>query len=124
VKKEKISKVKIFVAPKWKWVLFKKLFEEKEKQENKRLEFGLAIKKGMQLQKEHAQEMKGFIQVAVKRLNEINELVELNEIEVLKENLKELKKEFDAEIELTEAEKSSEKKAGNAFPLKPAILIE
>ncbi|MBU2477028.1 leucine--tRNA ligase [Candidatus Micrarchaeota archaeon] len=126
VKKEKISRIKIFTAPKWKWILFKKLFEEKEKTENKRIEFGTAMKKAMESEegKKHAKEVKGFVQVAVKRLNELQGFTEINEMNSLKENLEKLKKEFETEISLIEAENSSEKKAGNAFPLKPAILIE
>jgi len=121
VGKEKINRIKIFVAPEWKWNLMKKLFEEKQKQG--RIEFGFAMKKGIELEKNHSKELKGFLQVALKKLNEMQEFVELNEIEVLKENLSALKKEFDTEIELIKAEESTEKKAGNAFPLKPAILI-
>ena len=124
VKKEKISKVKIFVAPKWKWSLLKKLSEEKQKTENNRLEFGQAMKKAVELEKTHKEELKGFVQTAVRKLNETKELIELNEMQALEENRKELEEEFKAKIELIEAEKSSEKKALNAFPLKPAILIE
>ncbi len=124
--KQKISRIKIFTAPEWKWILMKKLFEEKLKQENNRIEFGFGMKKAMQTKegKQHAKEAKGFVQTAVKKLNETQELIEINEIKALKENLKKLKEKFNAEIELIEAEKSSEKKAGNAFPLKPAVLIE
>jgi leucyl-tRNA synthetase len=123
-KKERIKKIKIFVSQKWKWDLLKKLFEEKEKQENKRIEFGLAMKKAVETEKTHLKELKPFVQNAVKKVNETKELIEINEIETLKENTEELKKEFKAEIEFTQAEKSQEKKALNAFPLKPAILIE
>ncbi len=126
VKKDKIERMKIFIAPEWKWSLYKKLFKEKEKTKNKRIEFGLAMKKAMETEegKKHAKEIKGFVQVSVKKLNEAQELTEINEEKTLNENIEELKKEFNTEIELIKAEKSSEKKAGNAFPLKPAILIE
>ncbi|MFH1588610.1 MAG: class I tRNA ligase family protein, partial [Candidatus Diapherotrites archaeon] len=120
--KEKINRIKIFIAPEWKWNLMKKLFGEKQKQG--RIEFGFAMKKGIELEKNHSKELKGFLQVAVKKVNEMQEFIELNEINVLKDNINGLKKEFETEIELIKAEESSEKKAGNALPLKPAILIE
>ncbi|PIN98560.1 MAG: leucine--tRNA ligase [Candidatus Diapherotrites archaeon CG10_big_fil_rev_8_21_14_0_10_31_34] len=124
MQKEEIKRIKIFTAPKWKWILLKKLFEVKEKNENKRIEFGEAMKKAIEFDKQHAQEIKGFVMAAVKKLNEMNEFIELNEIKTLKENSGELQKEFSAEIQVIEAEKSEEKKALNAFPLKPAILVE
>ncbi len=122
-KKEEINSIKIFVAPEWKWNLYKKLFELKQKKEIKRIEFGEAMKYSAETEKKHSSELKGFVQVSVRKLNETEELIELNELKALKENLNELN-ELSKKIELIKAETSKEKKALNAFPLKPAILID
>jgi hypothetical protein len=52
------------------------------------------------------------------------ELIEVNELAVLESAKNFLEKESECKVEVAKAEKAKEGKAKNAFPLKPAILME
>ncbi len=119
-KLEKISKVKIFVAPQWKW----KALEIIKENTKERFDFGLAMKALMQKEemKKHGQEIQTFLK-AINSKQELLTLEKFDEVSVL-ENVKEnLEKEF-GEIEIIKAEDSKEAKAKNALPGKPALLVE
>jgi len=118
---EQVSKVRIFVAPKWKWAALKIVQGAcKEKPD-----FGAAMKALMSNSemKRHAAEVPVFLKTALARMNEIGELQEFDESAVLKEAAPSLSKEF-GKIEIISADDSQEPKAKNAFPAKPALLIE
>jgi leucyl-tRNA synthetase len=120
-KLEKISKVKIIVAPKWKWValqIVKEVCVEKP-------DYGSAMKSLMSNDelKKHGQEIQGFLKVVIAKLSELSDLKEFDEFALL-ENIKpQLEKEFGL-IEIEKAEDSKEAKAKNAFPAKPALIVE
>lgn len=117
----KVSKVKIFVSPEWKW----SALEIVKKACGNKPDFGAAMKALMANpeMKKHGAEIQPFLKTAINRLNEISEMEKFDEIAVLNEAKPMLEKEFGL-IEVISAEKSSEAKAKNAFPGKPALLIE
>ncbi len=120
-KLEKVSKVKLFVAPKWKW---KALGIVQKACENKP-DFGLAMKaltSDVEIKKFGA-EIQPFAKSAVNKLGELSDLHEFDEYATLNEARNALEKEFGI-IEVIHAEESKEVKAKNAFPGKPAILVE
>ncbi|MFH1545633.1 MAG: leucine--tRNA ligase, partial [archaeon] len=121
---EKPKKITVFVAEEWKWKVLLKVFKLKEKE--KRIGFGEAINEARKLKeaKEKGKELQKFVQVLVKKINEIREVIEIEEYKCIHNSKTVLEKEFNAKIELVKAGKSKEGKARNAFPLKPAILIE
>ncbi|MFA5126040.1 MAG: leucine--tRNA ligase [archaeon] len=120
-KLDKVSKVKMFVSPEWKWVAL----EIVKKACGVKPDFGVAMKALMANpeMKKHGAEIQPFLKTAINRLNEISEMEKFDEIAVLNEAKSMLEKEFGS-IEVILAEKSSEAKAKNAFPGKPALLIE
>jgi leucyl-tRNA synthetase len=119
---DNVKKVRIFVSPAWKWTaleLVKKACAE-------RPDFGAAMKFLMNdsEMKKHGAEIQPFIKTAVNRLSELEDLKVFDEVEVINEAKPELEKEFGAVIEVIKAEDSTEAKAKNAFPAKPALIIE
>jgi leucyl-tRNA synthetase len=118
---DKISKVRLFVAPKWKWKALKIVSEACQNKPD----FGAAMKALMSdnEMKSHGSEIQPLLKTALNRLAEISTLKEFDEESVLLEAKSELEKEFGT-IEIIQAEKSTEAKAKNAFPSKPALLIE
>jgi len=120
-KLEKVSKVKIFVAPQWKW----RALEIVKKAVANKPDFGAAMKALMsdaQIKKFGA-EVPAFLKTAMNRLGEISNIEKFDEVAVLNEAKPMLQKEFGS-IEIIKAEDSKEVKAKNAFPGKPALLIE
>ncbi|MFA5763319.1 MAG: class I tRNA ligase family protein [archaeon] len=120
-KLEKISKVKIIVAPKWKWdalQIVKEVCVDKP-------DFGLAMKSLMSNDemKKHGQEIQGFLKVVISKLSELSELKEFDEFALLESIKPQLEKEFGV-IEIEKAENSKEAKVKNAFPAKPALIVE
>ena len=118
---DKIKKVRLFVAPKWKWdalEIVKVACKEKP-------DFGAAMKALMSNNemKSHGAEIQNFLKTAINRLPEFMDLKEFDEVEVLNEARAEIEKEFGA-VEIIKAEDSTEVKAKNAFPGKPALIIE
>jgi len=120
-KLEKISKVKLFVAPAWKW----DALEIIKTACNARPDFGAAMKALMNdnEMKKHGAEIQPLIKTALNKLGEITQLEKFDEVSVLNEAKAALEKEFGS-IEIIRAEDSKEAKAKNAFPGKPALLIE
>jgi leucyl-tRNA synthetase len=120
-KLSKVSKVKIFVAPEWKW----RALEVIKSACNTRPDFGAAMKavtSDPDLRK-YGGEIPNFVKSAMNKLNELSQLEKFDEVSVLNEAKPLLEKEFGV-IEIIKADESTEAKAKNAFPTKPALLIE
>ena len=111
----------MFVSPDWKWdalAMIKKACEGKP-------DFGLAMKTLManKEMRAHGKEVQPFLKAVMNRFGELQDLEKFDEVAVLTEAKIALAKEF-GEIEIVKAESSSEAKAKNAFPGKPALLVE
>jgi leucyl-tRNA synthetase len=120
-KLDNVSKVKMFVSPDWKWdalAMIKKACEGKP-------DFGLAMKTLManNEMRVHGKEVQPFLKAVMNRFGELQDLEKFDEASVLEEAKSALAKEF-GEIEIIKAEGSNEAKAKNAFPGKPALLVE
>jgi leucyl-tRNA synthetase len=115
------KKIKLFVAEKWKYQLYDLLREELK---NSR-DFGKLMASIMKHEnlKQHSKDITKIIQKAMKSGVDETSGKE-KEFSALKESSDFLAKEFNAEIEVIDAEKSNEVKARNALPNKPAILVE
>ena len=120
-KLENVSKVKIFVSPKWKWDALKIVKETC----GERPDFGLAMKALMQKDnmKKHGKAVQPFLKAVMNRFGELQDLEEFDEVKTIEEIKPMLEKEF-GNIEIIKAEESQEAKAKNAFPAKPALLVE
>ncbi|MFA6064285.1 MAG: leucine--tRNA ligase [archaeon] len=117
----KVSKVKIFVAPEWKWTALEVI----KKACNTRPDFGAAIKavtSDPDLRK-YGGEIPIFVKTAMNKFNDFVLLEKFDEVAVLNEAKPVLESEFGV-IEIIKASDSTEAKAKNAFPGKPALLIE
>lgn len=119
---DNIKKVRLFVAPVWKW----DALEIVKVACKDRPDFGAAMKVLMSDNdmKKHGQEIQPFLKTAINRLPEFMDLKKFDEVEVLNEAKSKLANEFGAVIEIIKAEDSPEAKAKNAFPGKPALIIE
>ncbi|MFA5931635.1 MAG: class I tRNA ligase family protein [archaeon] len=117
----KVSKVRFFVAPEWKWTAL----EIVKNACNNKPDFGIAIKALMSdnEMKKHGAEIQPFLKTAISRLAELGDLHKFDEFSALTEAKPVLEKEFGL-IEIIRAEDSTEVKAKNAFPGKPALIIE
>ncbi|MEW6295220.1 MAG: leucine--tRNA ligase [Candidatus Diapherotrites archaeon] len=123
IKKEKLSKITIFAAEKWKWTALKKIFELKK--EGKMISYSDAMKAVLEEKevKDKAKEAAQFVQSITKKVNEMRELIKLDEFNALKEAQGEIEREFECKVEIIKAEASREEKARRALPLKPAIQL-
>ncbi|MFA6420441.1 MAG: leucine--tRNA ligase, partial [archaeon] len=106
-----VSKVKIFVAPKWKW----KGLAIVKSACNGKPDFGAAIKAVMADSelKSKGEQTPAFVKTAVSKLNELSQVEEFDEYAVITEAKPVLEKEF-GKVEVIKAEESSEAKAKNA----------
>ncbi len=119
---QKPKRVVFFTAPAWKWkavAIAARACKEKP-------DLGATIRALMQNTeiKKHGQEVQGFAKALVARIRELEEVARIDEFAALKEAKKGLEREFGAKVEIEKADKSRHPKAGNAFPLKPAIFVE
>jgi leucyl-tRNA synthetase len=121
LKIEKPSKIMLFVSEPWKYEFYSLLKEEIAVSRD----FGKIMGTVMKHEefKKHSNDISKIIQKALKSGIDEN-FDRKEELHSLKESIDFLSKEFNAEIEVIEAEKSSEQIAKNAIPNKPAILIE
>jgi leucyl-tRNA synthetase len=120
-KLEKVSKVKMFVSPDWKWAALAMIKDACKAKPD----FGLAMKTLManDEMKKHGKEVQPFLKAVMNRFGELQDLEKFDEVSVLGEAKIALAKEF-GEIEIVKAASSNEAKARNAFPGKPALLVE
>ena len=112
----KPKKITLFIAEDWKYEAIRKLHNEKERN------FNTLIKKVMN--KDHGQEIAKIVQAFVKGNIRTYDISKNEECEVFKQNAMELKRIFNSDIEIKLAESSTEQKARNSLPGKPAILLE
>ncbi len=118
---ENPKKISIFIAPKWKNTVVEKALALIEENPSSNL-----IKELMAVDavKKQGKKAVSFIQSVSKKANELRGFKSVEEEKIMETAKEAIEKEFSAVIEIIPAEKSSESKAGSAFPLKPAILIE
>ncbi|MBI2110555.1 leucine--tRNA ligase [Candidatus Woesearchaeota archaeon] len=118
--KIKPNKLTLFVAEPWKFNLCRKLQKQLEKTRD--------IKKIMKasIDKKQKAESARIIPSILKNPTKLPEIIldQKTEISILKEMKESIEKEFALKVEITLAEKSQEEKARQAFPGKPAILVE
>jgi leucyl-tRNA synthetase len=118
--KIKPKKVTLFIAPKWKYDLFKKLSKEKT-EDNKKF---IQIAKDSCPPKNTPEALK-IAQAAMKRNLKLNIIInDKQEHTTLEQAIEYLEKQFNLKFIVTPAEKSQDQKANNALPGKPAILLE
>ncbi|MDD4251393.1 MAG: leucine--tRNA ligase [Candidatus ainarchaeum sp.] len=118
---EKISSVKIIVAPKWKWDalnIVKDVCKEKP-------DFSLAMKTlmGKEEFKKYGGEIQGFLKVVINKYSDLLLVKELDELDLMLQVKSQLEEEFGL-IEIETAKESVELKAKNAFPTKPALIVK
>ncbi len=120
VKKEKLSKVVVILAPSWKYTFMKEFKKEFAKERD----IGVLLKKVMD--KEHAKEITALVPSLVKNTSKIPFVVltQKEEEAVFKEYKAQLEKKLSCTVEIVCAEKSAEAKAQQALPSKPAILVQ
>jgi len=120
MKIDKLQEMILFVADEWKYKFFKNLKKEMEKTRD----VGELIKKTMI--KEHGKDISAMIPRLVKDPSKVPEIIldQKKELNILKENLKMIKEEFQTDqIAVLKAEESQETKAKQAMPGKPAIFL-
>ncbi len=119
------KKVTIFVSPQWKWKAVSVLLSKKiGKADMATISKTIFSVPEFREKGEQAQALAKFL---FSRLAMYEGVPQLNELEALKSMQKEFEKEFSCKFEFLEASKAlpeQQKKAANAFPLKPAILVE
>ncbi|MFH1751481.1 MAG: leucine--tRNA ligase [archaeon] len=118
------KKISLIVASEWKKELLKELIEMAKKE---RLDFGKAMNYAMQKKelKDKGKTVQGFLKQAVKRINELKEKeLFIDEEKAISEAQDFLQKELNLEIKVEKESESKNPKAVNAFPLKPAIVLE
>ena len=120
---EKPKKIKIIVSPKWKFEFYKIMKEEMEKTRDVKTLIGKIM--GTDL-KRYGNDIIKIIPSVVKDPSKMPLMIltqkkELSAYEKAKDFFE---GEFDCLVEIELAEKSSEKKANVAMPLKPAIVLE
>lgn len=121
--KEQASTITLFVAHPWKYKLITLLKSELKKTRNT----GEILKKIMSTElKKHGKEITKIVPRLVKHPEHIPRLVlsQKKEYEALLQAKDPLKWELIADIEIVKADDSEEKKAQQAMPGKPAILVE
>ncbi len=118
---KKPDEVILFTADKWKYDFFKNLKEKMEETRN----VGELIKKTMI--KEHGKEISKLVPKLVKDPTKFPEVIldQKTEIDAVKDNIDAIKDEFGTDkVAVFKADKGDEKKAKQAMPGKPAILIK
>ncbi len=122
--KENPAKIKLFLASPWKYTFVSKLRTVMEKTRN----ISEIMKEMMSdaKLKEHGKEVSALVPRLVKDPSKIPEckLDQKTEIEALEANKEEIESEFKSKVEIIKEEKTTEQKARNAMPGKPAIIVE
>jgi len=73
--------------------------------------------------KKQGKAVQPFLKAVMSRFGELSDLEKFDEVKAIEEVKVALEKEFGS-IEIIKAENSKEAKANNAFPGKPALLVE
>jgi len=121
VKIEKPKKVTVFAAPSWKWSVLEKIVSSKQPPE-----FSKAMKLAMSVKgaKEHAKEIQGFLKQVLQKFHDLKQLKKVDEFKLLSSSVEMLSKEIGCKVEVIASDKTKAEKAGKAFPMKPALLVE
>ncbi len=106
--------IRIFVASEWKYKVYEGFLEGKS--------IGDFMKK--KKYKDNSKEVVKYMQQLMKRRTKENILSHKKEVETLKKEKNNIEKRVNAKIEIIKSEDSKEKKASQAEPMKPGILIE
>jgi len=116
---EQPEKITLFVSAPWKYTFIKTLKKNLEKTRNQTELIKTCIIPG------HEKETASLASTLIKNPEKLPSVVLDEEMEerILRENLSYLKAAFETEITILKAEESTEKKASQAMPGKPAILI-
>ena len=118
-KLENITTIKLITSPSWKYELFNLVATELQ---NENRDFKGIIGKIMATDlKQHSKDVTRLLPNMIKK--GVSSLTQEDEKRLLEESLASLKEEFKAEIIIESAEDSTEAKARNASPAKPAILL-
>ena len=114
------KKITLFVSEEWKYEFFDKLKETLSKTRN----IGEIIKTCMI--KEHEKEVSKLIPMLIKNESRIPKVVIRleEELENINQNISLVKDQFNCEVLVVKADDSTEGKAKQAIPSKPAILVE
>ncbi|MFW5990728.1 MAG: leucine--tRNA ligase [Candidatus Nanoarchaeia archaeon] len=116
---DEVKKIKVIMPHSWKYELYDML--AKSKKDNPKE----AVSEIMQTHlREHGQEIMKIAPKIIKAGSVPQYMVKQEEKATISEAKEFLQDEFGCEIELLDAEESSEKKAGSAQPGKPAIVLE
>jgi len=120
IKVDNPKRVTLIVSAKWKYDVFKKIKERLNQTRN----VGEIIKSV--IDKEHGKEISELVPKLVKDPSRLllTVLDQKTELQGLAKGKEAIAKAFDFKIEIISAEDSSEQKAKNALPGKPAILVE
>jgi leucyl-tRNA synthetase len=118
-KLDKPSKIKLFTSPSWKYELFMMVRDKLAETQNPKEIIAAVMTTDL---KKHGQDVMKIIPRLIQ--TGVSDIDETQEQETLQGALDFLKSEFSCEIELISAEQTREPKAKNAFPGKPAILVE
>ncbi len=121
---EKPKRVKIILAEKWKYSFVARFKEElKNTKDSGKL---IKIFASDERFKGHIRDIARLVPYLLKNSSKVPPVVlsQDTEFEAFDENIDRLSKEFACEIVIEKAEESKEKKAINAFPSKPAIVLE
>ncbi|MBD3163997.1 leucine--tRNA ligase [Candidatus Woesearchaeota archaeon] len=117
---EKPKKITLFVAERWKYKFFRKLKKVLAKTRN----IGEIIKEC--IDSEHKEEISKMVPKLIKNESKLPKVVldRKKELKSLQDNKEYLSRHLNADIKVMEADASGEKKARQAMPSKPAILVE
>ncbi|MFC1768195.1 leucine--tRNA ligase [Nanoarchaeota archaeon] len=121
--KEKPKKIKLIFADKWKYDFFKIVKEELEKTRDMKEIMGKVMKGDL---KKQGGSISKLLPRILKDPSKIPQVIidRDSEIKDIESSIDQIKDVFKCEVEFELEEKSKEKKAANALPQKPAILVE
>ncbi|MFH1971988.1 MAG: leucine--tRNA ligase [archaeon] len=117
---EKPKEITLIVSYSWKYTFIKSLKEKMEKTRN----IGELIK--TQQDQDHMKEISKLVPMFMKNPQRIPEVIltQKEEADAIKDNLKQMEKEFNCKINIITADKTQEPKKNNALPGKPAIILQ
>ncbi len=123
IKIEKPKKITIIISPKWKYQFMKIFKKEVEKTRDVKSLMSECMKDDL---KQYGKDVSKLIPSLLKDASKVPQEVLTQEIEFknLEESKEFIEKEFSCKVNIEKAEQSKQEKAKNAFPSKPAILIE
>ena len=119
--KKQLTKIKLFVANKWKYELYNLLKLQLKQTRNPKEIITQIMQSNL---KQYSKDVMKIIPKIIKTGNIPYHLPLTKEHSALKEHINNLKQKFNCEIEIILADKTNKQKSKQALPGKPAILIE